>query len=365
MENILLVDFLNQNIREIKSASELLYIKYLNDYLNERGYSIELGDVTISKQIEETYFYRYVYYSGAFPLDLTEIEDTQERDKRPIYNQLMSDELEFSNTERGVVFDIANNRQRQRSLSGEKLSTGYLNLFAKLQVSFYLADKPMPKMIFRGSQTKINENEFVDLAIMKNIGNRLLKDKIVLEKQDMSLDVDWSAFVHYYHQIGKMISNDYTMIDKKNQLDKQFVPNKTVLFYSLETNIKNKAIRNITSCFPANILSWSDRTVTIEYYPVIQTKATRKHILDELQEKTGVKYLTIGDYELFPKRRETLSLDTVGIDGICNTRYDEYLILPMFDGIDTTKQYIDGKEKELGTIDTIKEVFKDRKIKIK
>lgn len=367
MKKVRLEEIITKRIKNIKSATELLFIKYINDYLKDYGEELQLSFVVDDVNLRKTYYYRYIGKTlGLFSINLKPYIPGYEIDRRDILNEEVSDYLTYGITDKEIIFDVEKNRFNQESLMGRQASTTYISLIAKLLVESYKRGidlKPIKIKAYNGTE---RIEDITDLQMLITTGNRLLENLVTIEKEDTIVDSEWLAFVRYGQQNG-MFLDEPDAKARKSLLDKKFKKNQIVLFYCLETKYKNKEVRNITQCFPAKILDWNKRTITLEYYPLVKTTQTQVEHLDNIKSKTKVTYFTEGDYYRFPRRKETYSLITIGIEGETNTRKDNFMILKPFDGTDKTKQLVKQrngkyKEKELTTTQTIKEIMKDRKL---
>lgn len=367
MKKVRLEEIINKKIKNIKSATELLFIKYINDYLKDYGEELQLSFVVDDVNLRKTYYYRYIGKTlGLFSINLKPYIPGYEIDRRDILNEQVSNYLTYGITEKEIIFDVEKNRFNQESLMGRQASTTYISLIAKLLVESYkrgIKLKPIKIKAYNGTE---RIEDITDLQILITTGNKLLNGLVTIEKEDTIVDSEWLAFVRYGQQNGMFLNGPD--IQKRNQrLRNHFKKNQIVLLYGLETKYKNKEIKNIKQCFPAKILDWDNKTITLEYYPQVKTTQTQIENLEKIRNKTKVTYFTEEDYYNFPRRKETYYLSTTGIEGETNTQKDDFMILKPFDGTDTTKQLVKQKngkykEKELTTIETIKELMKDRKI---
>lgn len=369
MNFISLDELLGVQIKKLCSGSELMFVyelaKYTKMLLNKE---LDLRNIQVVKELLGSDYIAYLESKGInFHIgtidstrDLSEIE-------RKFFNEDLSGIVFESQTDDMWIYSYTTDKTANLVLNRYNRSAGYVSLYAYMVVQFYLEGKKCPILCLRNTSPKQEELEYVDILILKNFGNCLLKDKVIIKySRDVVNQPEWEAYVMYQRQLGYML-NETTPLDKYKYMVKNYMVGDVVLFYKTEKSIRSKTIRRLTNCFPAVIRSITRNGIIVEYFPDITTRLTHQRELEEAERLCGGEiHYSFEDYKRFSSCSLSLSFYNLGVDLLLYLE-DEFILKPQ-NGVDTFRQYIKNKDGiegvyNLGTLDTIYAVFEDRKIK--
>lgn len=369
MAKVKLSDLIGTNIKKVCSGSELMFLYELNKYSKELlDKEVDFGDIQIIKELHCNEYYSYVYSKGLdfnyIPLD-EEIVDITEVSRKFFTSDLTGIVFE-KKTAKEWIYDYNTDRTANLVLNKYNRSGGYVSLYAYMVVLFYQKGKAVPKLILQNTSPKQEELEYVDILILKNFGNCLLKNKVdIVYSKEVVIQPEWEAYITYNRQLGYM-NHEIKLNDKIKYISKNFQVGDVVLYYRTEKAIKSKSIRKLLHCYPAVIRNITKTTIYLDYYPDITTKLTHRRELEQAEEICGgmFKY-TSDDYNRFSVCSLSLEILNTGFDLLVYLE-DEFLLTPQ-NGVDTFEQYIvNSKGVEsiyiLDTLNTIYAVFEDRGI---
>lgn len=359
-----------EKIRKIHTGSELLLAFELSKYSKLLlGKGLTLSDVTVAKEIQGSDYFSFVVINGldvGFQPDPETLVDVTKSLKYFFRETVEGVSLQSESDEEVVYnhdFDINSNR----ILFGENRSAAYVSLMAYLMVKAKSEGKAVPKLIIDHEKYNQQELEYVDLLVLRNYGNKVLKNVLEIKhSSEWGLQPDWEAFVVYHRQRGVM-NTAYSTRDKFKHLRKNFEVGDPVLLYRRSKPAKGRSINKLKSCYPAVIRGFDENGVRISHYPIVQTRLTRHSELDAIEldiEGDGRDSIyTTDDYDRFIESVETYAYTEIGVD---NCTWDEqvFFIKPL--DSDGAAQYFrtpEGTDRVfLSTLDTIYAVFEDRKV---
>lgn len=369
MEYLALSELLGQKVRKVYSGSELMYLYELYKYTEEiMGKRLNFEDIQIVKELRKSDYFSYVYSKGLnfnYEPEENELVDITEI-SRKFFSSDLSGIVFESQTPDIWVYDYNTDRTANLVLNKYNRSAGYVSLYAYMVVSAYFNNEKIPKLCLRNSSPKQEELEYVDVLVLQNFGNCLLKNKIEIQySKDVVTQPEWEAYVMFHRQLGYM-SSEIKPIDKYKYFLKNFVVGDIVLYYKTEKSIKSKTIRRLINCYPAVIREINKFGIKIEYYPDITTALTRRRELQKAEEICGGEYrYSHEDYTRFSSCSLTLDYYNIGVDLLLYLE-DEFLLTPQ-NGVDTFEQYLVDKNGieglyHLDTLNNIYAVFEDRHI---
>lgn len=370
MEKIKLNELLGCSIKKICSGSELMLLYELDKYSKELlNKEVDFSGIQIIKELHNNEYYSYVYAKGLdfnyIPLaeelvDITEVS-------RKFFTADLTGIVFEKKTAKEWVYDYNTNRTANLILNKYNRSGGYVSLYAYMVVLSYRDGKKTPKLILQNTSPKQEEMEYVDILILKNFGNCLLKNKVeIIYSKEVVIQPEWEAYITYNRQLGYM-NREIKLNEKLKYISKNFQVGDVVLYYKTEKAIKSKSIRKLLHCYPAVIRNITKTNIYLDYYPDITTKLTHKRNLEQAEEICGNSYkYTPDDYNRFPVCRLNLDILNTGFDLLVYLE-DEFLLTPQ-NGVDSFEQYLvnaEGVESIyiLDTLNTIYAVFEDRGIK--
>ena len=369
MENITLSELLGKRVRKVYSGSELMFFYELSKYCKEiLNKNLVFEDIQIVKELRNSEYFSYVYSKGLnfnyIPnsnelVDITDIS-------RKFFNSDLSGVVFESQTDKEWIYNYNTDRTANLVLNKYNRSAGYVSLYAYIFVKFFKEGKNPPILFLKNTSPKQEELEYVDILILMNFGNCLLKDKVKIQYyREVVTQPEWEAYVIYHRQLGYMTS-EVKSADKYKYISKNFEPGDVVLYYKTEKAIKSKTIRKLLCCYPAVINGIGKRGIVLTYFPEITTLLTKKRELQKAEELCGGEYrYSHEDYNRFPCCSIDLDYMDFGVD-IYLYLEDEFILTPQ-EGVDTFEQYIVDKNGiegayEMNTLDTIYAVFEDRHI---
>lgn len=362
-------ELMGRRVRKIMSGSELLFAYELDKYANRMlGRRVSLSGCQILKNLLTGEDFSFVVNNG---LDVGFVPQ-----RNTLASYAVRSELYFTGTVDGVVFkeqsperyvyDFDVNVFKNAVLHSYNRSMGYVSLFAYLVVKAYQEGNKVPELVIDQQNYAQLECEYVDLLILRDYGNKLLKGKVDIKMSpDVKIQPEWEALVTYNRQRGFMC-REYTPAEKLRMLKKKFQVGDVVLLYTRTRGAKGKTINQLLSCYPAVIRGYDAHSVQLTYYPMIETELTHYLNLDflEQQMENNKEFYSPEDYTRFTTCTETYDIYNLGIDLF--TFIEEVFILTPFDD-DGTFQYVkmaDGSYEHIhmGTLDSIYAVFEDRGI---
>lgn len=355
-------------IRKLHTGSELLLAYELDKYLKMMaGKSLDLSNVTIAKELLSGEHFSFIvnHMQLDIPIDRTMLADISKVHRR-FFTQTVEGVAFKKVSDDEVVYDYYHDINANKIMRDDHSSAAYVSLAAYLIVSSYLKGKEMPKLIIDHERYNQREMEYADIFILKDYGNRILKDKVEIRYSTAwGYQPEWEAFVMYHRQRGEM-NREYSIPEKFRYLKKNFEIGDVVLLYQRRPKGARGSISRLESCYPAVIRYYDSNVVRLDYYPIIQTKLTRYIELREVDERflrEGKESIyTDHDYERFVVSSETLPLVDVGV-GTHTFLESTFFIKPL--DTDGSYQYFEnpqgGYDKVwLSTLDTIYAVFEDR-----
>lgn len=370
---IKLFDLLGVRVRKVRTGSELIFINELNKYAKRLlDAELDLSDIHVDKQLIMGEHFSYVTSKGLVfskPVDLDELVDYSRSIR--FYFDTIIDEIAFVECDlanQKVVYSFNQDVKVNNILHRDNRSQGYVSLYALLVVKAYQQGNGLPKLIIDHENYNNQELEYVDLNILQDYGNKLLKDKIEIKSSSYwGYQPEWEAFVLYHRQLGLM-NGDYSTVEKYNYMNKNFEVGDAVLYYTTTKVAKGKQMNKLEACYPAVIRNINSHGVLLEYFPIVQTKLTRSMELirvdEEFQEDERQSIYTDEDFERFYGCRENFSYTELGV-GTCTFLERSFIIKPIeTDG--TTQYFHNGSgidAVELGTPDTIYAVLEDQGVK--
>lgn len=356
-------------IRKLLTGSELLFVyeldKYVKLMLDKR---LDLTDISILAELKRERHFSFVSTNGLEFDFVPKKEDLADysSDVRKYFLGTVEGVVFKEETPEKVVFEYYHDVDANRVFRDDHSSMAYISLVAYLIVRSYQQGVPVPKLFIDHGNYNQQELEYADLFILKMYGNRFLEDLVEIEySENWGYQPEWEAYVMERRQRGHMNNPDYTMRDKFTHLRRNFAVGDVVLYYQRSKPAKGKTINRLTACYPAVIRYFDKTTVVLEYFPIVQTRLTRRMELEEISsnfEEMGKESIyTEDDYERFISTTNTYTLTEIGV-GDCTYVEREFFIEPIdFDG---TYQYLeipDGVQCVwLSTLDTIYAVFEDR-----
>lgn len=363
-----LLSSIGRRIRKVATGSELLFLYELDKYSKAiLGQAIDLTGIQIMKNIQGSEQFSFVVNNGL------DVGFTPDRESLADYSK--SVRFFFTKTVEGVVFESVrddeviynfdSNPSANLVLHGENRAASYISLVAYLIVKAVKEGKQVPKLIINHEKYTQTEGEYSHLMILKDYGNKLLKDLVDIKySSPWGLQPEWEAFVIYNRQKGFM-NRPYTTTEKYKLLKKHFNVGDVVLYYQRAKASIGKTITKLTACYPAVIQYFDDKVIKITYYPTVATRLT-KHVElaqleEEFEDRDEESIYTQEDYNKFIVCNETISLTEMGVDVLTFVE-QSFIIRPIDD--DFTYQCFktpEGTEMvKLSTLDTIYAVFEDR-----
>jgi hypothetical protein len=356
------------SLKEITTGSELLLAYELGKYAKEMlGKELSLSGVNISKDLLSGEHFSFVVNNGldvGFEPDRTELADYS-RNAQYFFTKKADGVDLRKETKNEVVYSFEHNTEANHTRNNR--SAAYVSLVAYLMVNSKHDGAQMPKLII-DHETYTHQNlEYVDLFILKNHGNEILKDLVEIKYSQLNeVQPDWEAFVMYHRQKGLM-DREYSITEKFNHVKENFEVKDVVLYYERVKPTSSGTIKKLTACYPAVIREINENSIKLSYYPIIQTRLTRHMELAEIdqnfEDEERESIYTKDDYERFDIRNETIQLAEIGVD-TCTWIEQSFFIKPIdFDGSEQTFKTKDGVVTVwLSTLDAIYAVFEDRGI---
>lgn len=230
---------------------------------------------------------------------------------------------------------------------------GYVALMAYVIVYNYLHNTRVRLVINQGP---VQEFEYAELAILQQMGNKLLESEDVLELHYEDKMVPWEAYRLMHIQKG-MMCREYSANEKYKLCKRLYEPGDIVLRYEKERGGKTTGNARLASCYPAVINGISTRGLMLTYYTMTETKLSRVRNIEKLKSNM----YNIADKENFPVCHEILEWNRVGVAGMT---FNEKVFITDVTTDDGTYQILSDGEKEeevfLNTAETIYAVFRDR-----
>lgn len=369
MEYIKLSTLLGERVKKINSGSEIIFLYELSKYVEEILHKkLDFEDIQLAKELRNSEYYVYVYSKGLnfnyTPLE-SELADITEV-SRKFFNADLSGIVFKEQTKDRWVYNYRTDTRANLILNQFNRSAGYVSLYCYMYITYFNKGKKAPLLILENTSPKQEELEYVDILILKNFGNELLKDKVeVIFSKEVVIQPEWEAYITYHRQLGYML-NEIKAIDKFKYILKNYEVGDVILYYKTDKAIKSKTIRRLMSCHPAVIKGINKNQLNIRYYPDVQTALTRKRELQRAEVICGGEFkYSHEDYNRFSHCDLSLDYFNMGIDTLF-FKEDEYLLHPL-NGTDKFKQHLLDKNGiegvyELDTLNTIYAVFEDRKV---
>ncbi|MFD1955364.1 hypothetical protein ACFSL6_14575 [Paenibacillus thailandensis] len=360
-------DILPIKITEVKTEAELLLIfevwKYIKHIVNS---NVSFTNVTISTRLYATSHYKFIFENGLkfdkvpdSSISIKEIEDYFCPKNKFLFDiafKTINDEI--------VTYDYNYDPDKNRILHSDDRSTAYVSLVARLLVEDFLNHRKKPrKLIIDHYGYQHTEDEYVELFILQNYGNRILEDIIEIRYPHNSKpQAEWVSYIYHQRRIGNFIEKSDVEAKHKYLVD-NFIQGDVVLLYTFEKG-RNK-IKKLKTCYPAIIESFNETQISLIYYSPIETTDT--HICRLLDNNLDPSEHTI---KLEPRTANELQLEDVGIDHLYSNE-SNYILRPIdqegnpIDNDGTIQYFKIGNHCQkiwLNTIETIYAVFKDHNI---
>lgn len=367
MKTIHVNEILPKRLERITTGSELLLVFEIKKYVSELlGAELSTDGITIVSLLEGCEHYSFVMSNG---LTFGKVLSGEERANLKSYDPA----LYFSNkTVSGIVLKEETPElwvyERDFSTSNNFMhlayrAHAYVSLVAYMLVISY-RDGIKPRLLIDHENHAELEFEYVDLLILMNWGNKLLDGLVEIKtSKAKKYQPDWQAFLTLNMQRGFM-NREYSRAEKLAYYKKFFKEGDVVLLYLRDLEAKNKVLGRLTSCYPAVIKGCENGVLTLNYYPVPQTKTTRQLDISnmiEMAEDEDNNIYSDEDFEKFPESSLSMDVMDIGMDKYTFTE-NVFIIKPIDN--DGSYQYFkteDGYRKEwLSTLDTIYAVFEDR-----
>lgn len=358
-------------VRKIQSGSELLFAYELDKYAKIMlGKEVSLQDVTIAKELLSGEHFSFVVMNN-LDVGFVPSRDTladYSKNSRYFFTETVEGVNFSSVTEDEVVYSFEHDTSANRKLHGDNRSAAYVSLMAYLIVKSQVEGVPVPKLVIDHEQYNQQELEYVDLFVLQDYGNKMIKDMVdVRYSTAWGFQPEWEAFVIFNRQLGRM-NQEYTMGDKFKYMKKHFEPGDVVLLYTRTKGAQGKTINKLKECHPAVITSFNNNTVHLTYFPIVQTTTTRvmelEAVANSYEEEGEESIYSSDDYDAFVVAEETFNFTEIGVD-MCTWIETTFFIKPV--ETDGTYQYFSTDEGMdhvwLPTLDTIYAVFEDRKVK--
>ncbi|HBG2132375.1 TPA: hypothetical protein KPJ62_002701 [Clostridioides difficile] len=369
-----LLNLENDNIT-IKSLSELLFVyeidRYVKSILND---NLCLDNVKIVPELLKNKFFTYVMHEG-LPLNYEyKIENCSKLNNFSITEIIDETNISFiKDTDEEIIYccDETNFSINYRYNRSNK-DIIYISIIAYIFVRAFSNNKNVPKIIFGKPTHTYLEEEYNHLIILNAYGNKFLKSfeyHGICIKEDSNQE--WLSYLSYRRQLGYM-SRPYNIIEKSKYISENYKVGDVFLYYKRYFRKEKKLdvidlenIPTIVGCFPAIIREIKKTSITIDYYPTIETKLTRYMNLREVEHSNFADNLTFDDYNLFTVTQETFDYLSFGIDDL--TFDEDIMFLSYMDDYDGSFQWLKDKNNNLhnvwlNTINTIYAVFKDRNV---
>lgn len=358
-------------IKKITTGSELLLAYELDKYarllLDKK---LSLKGVTILKQLYSQAEFSFVVSHG---LDVGfEVVNKAESlmdlsTKRGFFFTDLVNGVEFkSKTDDEWVYEFNYNTRANKICYGMNRSAAYVSLVAYMIIDSIDRGVKCPKLIFDQATHAELALEYVDILILRDYGNKLLKDLVEIKfNKATGNQPEVEAFTLVNRQRGFM-NREYTASEKYRFMKKHFEVGDVVLLYTRKKASKTKVIRMIDSCYPAIITGFTDKDVSLTYFPNTNTKTTHTIMLYDAEEEYGEDARTKGlisdeDYTRFTVCPSTFNYIDLGVD-LCTYLETKFIIRPVES--DGTYQFFHtdkGYDRVfLNTIDTIYALFEDR-----
>lgn len=369
-----------QNIKEILSGTELLLAFELDNELQRQlGERIEL-DVSIAKEVSKNGFFSLVR-------DLDEKRNNKNNDvsyksalfteeqlalPRAPYGTLMRkafdkdvSQAKFEvYTDEKIVYSFNSFQRENMVLHNLDREYGYVALMARILVDFYKRGIEPPKIEIAHRTYSAENMEYDSLLILKLYGNKIFEDILEVNfAEDKTYQPNWSSYREYCSQIGRMLKTA-TPVQKFKYLNKKYEVGDVVLLYK-RTKLNGGSTGVLKNCYPAVIQAFDKNSITLEYYPNVDTLQTRYFELSNVEEDLDTDNVDSiyreEDYKSFVRLSETFPLISIGINDLTYTELTFILDVLPFDGknqyynIDGVLRYVD-----MDTIDTVYAVFEDR-----
>lgn len=373
-------EIMGTNVKRFTTASELLLAFELNKYTQKMlDKAISIEGIEVIKNIEKSEHYSFVVNNG---FNVGRVLELDERENLAPYTS----NLYFSGDVEGIIFkeQTADVWVYERDFAIENnilhrayVSNAYISLVAYMYVDSYIKGVSVPKLIIDHENHSQLADEYVDLLILRDWGNKILKSKLDIKFcTAKGHQPEWEAFVAVNRQRGYMTGR--RIVDKKRNvsyepysrdvkikyLAKNFEVGDVVLYYLRDTS--GKKIGKLESCYPAVIKAFNPNgTITLAYYPINETRLTRNiEISNMIEMSEDENVYTESDYNKFHESIVTFDINDIGIDKA--TYLEPVFILKPLD-TDGSYQYFDTpdgyKRVWLSTYDTIYAVFEDRGVK--
>lgn len=358
-----------ERIRKIQTGSELFLAYELNKYAKLMlGKEVSLADVSIAKELLTGEHFSFVVLNGldvGFVPERDTLADITKKDKYFFKGTI--DGVAFTETTPDkVVYSFTFDPNANRILHGDNRSAGYVSLLAYIMVKAKAegAEK-IPTLVIDHERYNPEELEYVDLFVLKNHGNTVIKNIIdVRYGSGWGLQPDWEAFVIYHRQLGVM-NQEYSITEKFKYLRKNFEVGDVVLLYTRTKAAIGKSINKLKSCYPAVITYFDGTNIELTHYPIVETRLTRRvklnDIIEDLEEENRESIYTTEDFERFSSYTESYNLTEIGID--TRTWVEQTFILKPHDFDGSVQHFkVNGRSTTLflSTLETIYAVFEDR-----
>ena len=360
----------DKKITDILTESELLLVFELSKYAKLLlGKEISLNGISISDRLKKTPQFDFVISNN---LNLGRNQDLAEgsNNSKVKNNHYLNPNLDLleidlqitQNNEIHINFE--HHLNKYLSLGRNVRSMVYISLVARIMIENTQRKNPC-KLIIDHSNYSHQEDEYNDLYILQNYGNKLLSDllfKIHYKDSDLP-QPEWVAYVTHHRRQGLM-NKEYNNQEKYNYLVNNLNVGDVVLYYHAKRNKRLKRkdkITKINSCYPAVVKEYTKDSISIECCYNVSTRETFAFMINQSNDK-------ISNYEsaLINNRMSRKSFELTEI-GIGDTTFGEtdFLLLPLEH--DGTYQFLkkDGQVERvwLNSLETIYAVFEDRNIR--
>lgn len=355
---------LKKRITSLETPMELLFMYELDKYLLEFcGEKLALDGIVIPKSLEGTQLFSFVVMNG--------LQAKYNQEKLVDYSntKFFKSKVRTKNgkgivfveeTDDIVVYSYSHSVMDNIIMWGDGRPFSYVSLVAYLCVKGYIENKKMPMLRVDHEDYSAIPFEYSPILILMNYGNRLLKDKVILNlNKNGYYQPEWEAYIMHHRHLGLM-EREYSIMEKSNYLKKNFKVGDVVLYYTKKMAGQTDGIGKLVSCYPAIIKSITDTSLFLCYYPLVQTKETYEREMMEantflILNNQEPHYYTFDDLKIV-EAKENVPLYDVGVEGY--SYREKHLIAPLHD-LDGSNQYIDGVEDFYNTTETVWLVFND------
>ena len=367
--------FPGSNVHSIKTGSELYLIymldKYCHIFMNK---SLDIEGLTVDKHILKSPYMAFLRQRAFMThINLPFLDKKEEfawLQSHKLNNIFTADDLrsvvptaqDDNAVEYSFVYDVKENRIMRYGA----IRLAYVNLVA-MNIVYNFANNKHRIILINNSQATPKAEEYNDLIVLRDFGNKLLTPNICLFTfaEGDKTQPDYEAWVAYHKQRGYINpkKGSYDSKEKFRAAKAAFPVGTPVLVYRRKKTTKNLNLHEpYNSCTLAVVREISEQGITVDEIPAPETKLTQKKSVEALIAANPTCY-SVNDIYTFHVAAKTYTWNSVGIGAVYSG--ESVLMTEVFEEDGTKQWFTDGVNTvcvEVNTRETVYAVLVDRKI---